>query len=57
MLGSPLNMEEAVATFGSLWVLEIGPAPTALVLTVLRNYMKSLLRRNREEGNKLNIKY
>ena len=37
MLGSPLNMEETVATLDSLWILEIGPAPTAPVLTVSAN--------------------
>jgi len=31
-------MEKAVATFGLLWVLEIGPAPTSAVLTVLGYY-------------------
>ena len=35
MLGSPLNMEEAVATYDSLWVLEVSPAPTAPVLDVV----------------------
>jgi len=34
MLGSPLDMEKAVATFVSLWFLEIGPAPTSAVLNV-----------------------
>ena len=40
MLGSPLNMEEAVATLGSSWFLEVSPAPTAPVLTVVHNYQK-----------------
>jgi hypothetical protein len=40
MLGSLLNMETAVATFGSSWFLEIGPAPTSAVLAVMFNYLK-----------------
>ena len=37
MLGSPLDMEEVVATLDLLWVLEIGPAPTKYVQTVSAN--------------------